>query len=60
MMSAAECMANARDALACAVKETDPHLKIHWQQLAQEWSAQAASVEIHEILRRLLLDHDPD
>jgi hypothetical protein len=59
MMSAAECLAKAHYALTCAESAADPHLKLHWEFMAKEWSALAASAEGQIILQRALLDRDP-
>ena len=60
MMTAADCLAKAHYALSRAASVADPHHKAHWELMAKQWAALAASAEGQDILQQALLDRDPD
>jgi hypothetical protein len=57
MLSSSACRAKAAAALANAASATNPRLKIHWEQTAQDWLALAVTAELHEKLERDLSGH---
>jgi len=60
MLGSSACRAKAADALANAAIATNPRLKIHWEQAAQDWLALAVAAELQEKLQRDLLANKPD
>ena len=56
MMTSAECLAKAHEALSVGATALTPDVTRAWEAVAAQWTALAAQAEAHESLRRIFLD----